>query len=669
MEDARLTFHEHLGELRTRLVRAAVAVFVGFLVAWTFRQQLFDLLSAPVREGLADNGIYRLTAIDVTETIFVYLKLSIVAGILIGSPVVFWQLWAFISPGLHRHEKQYVLPITVFSVLFFFLGVLFCHRVLLPFVTDFLVEMTLEHPDVSLQVTVQNTFSFALSLLLAFGAAFELPLVIFFLSALGLTSPRGLLRFFRYFVLLAFVIGAVFTPPDPVSQVMMAVPLIALYLLGIGLSALAIRQKQRSGEGALSTQSWALIGVVLVSVVGALGYVSWILGVTPSPLDHVPASARVVVGLRWADAKNRAALGDALAAWTERHPDSAPPTDVLAHAGLALRSDDEQTVSDVIAYVSYDGRVAALLAGEPGDDPLGAAAARLGAGWELRDEDGRPTLVRGADSADDPGGLVVTQVAPDVVVAGERGAVAAGQRAFAAGTGLSAVSHRRQAVEEARRAGPLWLVAWRDPVARHDLLEILVGTWDQPLVQGWTSIAGDVTVNATLAAPSPGAAARFARQLDQWREVEGARELQAEVERARSEGSRRTSERLARLAAAVEDAVRRTEQAVAAAAPGRGADLHEPLARLAALRTELEADDGAGPPGRIAPPNDGPRVDDVPRLEASADGPVVTVAARLTPAGAAALADLMLRWLGQEDPAEQVFPVLVENGYRPAATR
>jgi sec-independent protein translocase protein TatC len=650
MDDTRLTFQEHLGELRTRLVRMAYALLAGVIVAWTARRPLFDFLSGPVREGLADHGIYQLTAIEVSETMFVYVKLALVGGIVVASPVLFHQLWAFISPGLHRHEKQHVVPVTVFSVLFFVLGVLFCHRVLLPFVTDWLTALTLDHPNVDMQVTVSNAFSFSLNLLLAFGVAFELPLLLFFLSLLGVATPQRLMRFFRYFVVLAFVIGAVFTPPEPVSQAMMAGPLVVLYLVGVALSALVTRQRARGVKGAIPLRSWLAVGAALLGIAAGIGWLSWRIGLAPSPLDHVPASARAVAGLRWSDARSRTALLESMARWAAAHPEAPAPQAVLARLGLTEVGADAPDVSEIVWFETYDGRHAALVAGALGEDPLAAAAARLGADWTLRAApDGVTVLARADADLSRPDALVARRVAADVVAVGEQAAVAAGERDDAARAGITAVAHRRAAIEGVRRAGPLWLLVWPDPLLHQDWYRMVAGTWDRPIVQASTTLLADVTVHATLLAPSPGAAARLAREIDEWREAQAARELQAAAERARRADSRRTTERLERLAALVDDSLRGTRAALAAAARDDVADsaLREPLARLEVLRAEFRAETAAEAAADATPVVAGPvRAGDVARLEASAEGPLVSVVVSLTPTGAAAAADWVVGWLG-----------------------
>ena len=228
---------QHLVELRVRLTRAAIAVFVGFFVAYLFHIELFEIVIAPVKEALAERGIYSLQAIHVTESILVYLKLSVVAGIIGASPFVSYQFWSFIGPGLTPEERKYVTPVALFSTLFFLLGVAFSYYVLLPFVTGFLADLTMSSGSVNLQVTMANVFSFSLLSMLIFGVIFELPIAMFFLSLFGIFNYKQFASFFRYFIVISFVLSALLTPPDPVSQILMAIPMAALYGLGILISS------------------------------------------------------------------------------------------------------------------------------------------------------------------------------------------------------------------------------------------------------------------------------------------------------------------------------------------------------------------------------------------------------------------------------------------------
>jgi sec-independent protein translocase protein TatC len=228
-----MSFREHLAELRSRLIRIAAIVTVGFFVCWSWRIELFGFLSGPIARALADNGVYHFQAIEITESIMVYVKTSVVAAAVLTSPLTFWQLWSFISPGLLQNERRFIIPVTAFTVIFFLIGCAFSYEVILPFITDWLVKLTLEGGQADVVVTLQNAYSTSFVFLLIFGAVFELPLVIFFLALFGIVTHKSLVGFFRYFVVISFIVGGILTPPDPLSQILMAVPLNVLYAFGI----------------------------------------------------------------------------------------------------------------------------------------------------------------------------------------------------------------------------------------------------------------------------------------------------------------------------------------------------------------------------------------------------------------------------------------------------
>lgn len=273
-----MSFRDHLVELRDRTLRAAVALVIAFFVAWAFHVELYELLSAPVREAMAANGLYAIKALQLTESIAVYMKLSLVGAVFLASPVLFAQIWLFVAPGLLDSERRLAAPVIAASVFFFCLGALFCYAVVLPFMTDFLVSLTLAAPGMTMEPTLQSTFSFSLWLLLAFGLIFELPVVLYFMTVLGLVSAAGLFSFYRYWIVISFVIGAVLTPtPDPINQALMSGPLVLLYGLGAGIAWLV--ELDRKSQGA----SWRAV-LVLVALASVASY--W--GV--SRLDHERAA-------------------------------------------------------------------------------------------------------------------------------------------------------------------------------------------------------------------------------------------------------------------------------------------------------------------------------------------------------------------------------------------
>jgi len=279
-----MSFREHLMELRKRLVRATFIVVIGCFVTWEYRIELFGFLSKPVADALADNGIYTFQTITLTESIVVYMKTTFVGALFFLSPYIFWELWAFISPGLYSKEKRFVLPLTVFSVAFFILGAAFAYTILLPFLTDWLVNLTLEGGHADVMVTLQNTYGFAFSFLLMFGLVFELPLVLFFLALWGMVTGKGLLKFWRYFVVLSFIVSGVLTPPDPISQTMMAVPLNVLYGFGV-VTAFTVTRARASGRAdasrlALRAMALSMLAMLLLGI----GLFLYLSGLPEKPL-------------------------------------------------------------------------------------------------------------------------------------------------------------------------------------------------------------------------------------------------------------------------------------------------------------------------------------------------------------------------------------------------
>lgn len=272
-----MTFRQHLGELRGVLMRVSLALVLGFFVGWSFRREIFEFLSSPVTDALADNGIYHYQAISIAESIVVYLKAVLIADIAVLSPFIFYQLWSFVGPGLLDSEKRFVAPLTVFSVVFFLIGSAFAYTVILPFITDWLVKLTVEEGAVEMLVTMQNAYSTSFTFLLMFGLVFELPLVIYFLALFGAATHTSLLSFWRYFVVLSFIISAMLTPPDPISQVLMAVPLNGLYGFGIIVAWGVVRTRRRleaedplqQGNDSVGSASMRIIGAGLVLLLAA----------------------------------------------------------------------------------------------------------------------------------------------------------------------------------------------------------------------------------------------------------------------------------------------------------------------------------------------------------------------------------------------------------------
>jgi len=231
MTDPEQGLLSHLEELRRRLIISMLAWVTGFGVCYNFSQQLFLFVAQPVRDALPEGS--SLVFIQATEPFFAYLKLSVMAGIIMVLPVILWQIWMFVAPALYPGEKRLVVPFVLCSCLCFACGTYFGFTFVFPVVFTFLVNFGIGAGEVEAMLSMGSYLSMAIRLLLAFGLVFELPIVIFFFARLGVVDYRWLARNRRYAFLLAFVFGALLTPPDIFSQISIALPFIALYEVGI----------------------------------------------------------------------------------------------------------------------------------------------------------------------------------------------------------------------------------------------------------------------------------------------------------------------------------------------------------------------------------------------------------------------------------------------------
>lgn len=233
MDETRLPLTAHLAELRARIFRILIAWVIGGALAWSFSNEIFGLLLAPAVAALGEEGS-TLQAIAPTEIFFTYLKCAVLAGFLIALPVIFWQIWAFVSPGLYPNEKHAVLPFVAVSTLLFIGGAIFGYVMVLPLMFNFFAQF--DSDLVRSAWTMREVFALTTRLFLAFGIAFELPVLVFFLSLAGIVDAPTLLRGTPYAVLAVFVLAAILTPPDWVSQVFLAIPMVGLYLVGVGVA-------------------------------------------------------------------------------------------------------------------------------------------------------------------------------------------------------------------------------------------------------------------------------------------------------------------------------------------------------------------------------------------------------------------------------------------------
>jgi sec-independent protein translocase protein TatC len=227
VEDAKMSFMEHLGELRVRIVRALIGLLIGTVITLPFSQYIVDWLARPVTRLN-----YSLVFTAPAEAFWVQMKVGLIVGIFLSAPVILWQVWAFIAPGLHSHERKYALPFVLIGSLLFVGGGAFSLFVVTPYAIQFLLSYA--RPGLQPMITLQNHVDFLLKFTLAFGAVFELPLALTILARVGVVNAKMLARNRKYAILGAFIAGAVLTPtPDAFNQTLMAGPLIILYEVGI----------------------------------------------------------------------------------------------------------------------------------------------------------------------------------------------------------------------------------------------------------------------------------------------------------------------------------------------------------------------------------------------------------------------------------------------------
>ena len=239
-EEEKQPFLSHLEELRKRLVAISIGVGVAFVICYIFSERLFQYLILPLKTVLPEGD--RLIFTNLPEMFITYLKVSLIAGILLAAPFIFYELWLFIAPGLYQREKKYVIPFVLFSTILFVGGSLFGYFVVFPFGFKFFLGFSNEY--VKALPSVKQYFSFSIKLLFAFGVVFELPVVVFFLTKIGIVTSDLLKKQRKYAILLTFVLAAILTPPDVATQCMMAGPLIILYEISILISRMAKRKKQ-----------------------------------------------------------------------------------------------------------------------------------------------------------------------------------------------------------------------------------------------------------------------------------------------------------------------------------------------------------------------------------------------------------------------------------------
>lgn len=238
-DELRLTFWEHIDELRKRLIHAILAVFVAMVAGWIFKEQMLAFMTAPFFEAwasISDLPPPTLHFASPIEPFVAYLKLAFVAGIFLASPYVLYQIWMFVSPGLYTREKRLALPFVLTSSLLFIGGGAMAYLLVFPIGFGYFLGFSGQidaHAMLVPTIMMNDYLDLAMKMLFGFAIIFELPVFLSFLSIAGIVNYRQLLRFGRWFMVIAFVIGALLTPPDLISQCCMAVPLVALYFLSV----------------------------------------------------------------------------------------------------------------------------------------------------------------------------------------------------------------------------------------------------------------------------------------------------------------------------------------------------------------------------------------------------------------------------------------------------
>ncbi len=242
-EEEKMPFMAHLEELRGRLIKCAYAVFAGFCIAYGFKEKLFEILMRPLLDVMGKGN--KLIFTGLPEAFFTYMKVAFIAGIMLASPVLLYHFWMFVAPGLYQKEKKVLLPIIFLSTVFFLGGALFGYFYVFPVGFKFFLGFSNE--TLQAMPSMKEYLGFSSKMLLAFGVVFELPLVLTAMARIGLVTADFLRKNRKYAILVIFIVAAILTPPDVISQVMMAVPMMVLYEISIW-GAVAFGRKPLTDE-------------------------------------------------------------------------------------------------------------------------------------------------------------------------------------------------------------------------------------------------------------------------------------------------------------------------------------------------------------------------------------------------------------------------------------
>lgn len=246
MEEEKLPINEHLEELRWRLVKCVVAIAVGFVGTYAFSDKIFNFLVSPLVKVMPEES--QLIYTSLPEAFLTYLKVSFFSGLILATPVILYQIWKFVMPGLYEREKKYVLPFVLIATVFFFMGSSFAFYVVFPLGFQFFLGFTTD--KISALPSMKEYLGLSMRLLFAFGITFELPVIMFFLAKMGLVKHTTLRKQRKYAILIVTILAAILTPPDVISQILLAIPLIGLYEISIWVTYLVRKEKDKQKEEA-----------------------------------------------------------------------------------------------------------------------------------------------------------------------------------------------------------------------------------------------------------------------------------------------------------------------------------------------------------------------------------------------------------------------------------
>jgi len=242
-----MSFLQHLEELRRRIIYCIIAVAVGFFACWKYAENIFELMQRPIMEALKRNGVAeKLVYLSPTEPFNLYLKIGALAGVFVSSPYILYQVWLFISPGLYRKEKRYVIPFMASTIALFAAGGIFGYKLVYPAALDFLIGYGKQFQPM---ITIGEYTDLFLTVILGLGVVFELPILVFFLSLMGVITAGWMWRNIRYSILVIFIIAAILTPTtDILNMCIFAAPMVGLYILSIGIAWLMHPAQRRKRE-------------------------------------------------------------------------------------------------------------------------------------------------------------------------------------------------------------------------------------------------------------------------------------------------------------------------------------------------------------------------------------------------------------------------------------